>query len=102
MIYRKAIGARITQVPRDVEDLFEMCKAAGIEYRGKGAGAVARSVFFRSLKKPRRCITFAGKEQVRIRQDDRCECGEKLDDSAELEHITPREVQQRQRRQLRI
>ena len=54
VVYKKAISVRITEVPSDVHRFFEMCKAAGVPYRGEGVAYVAQSIFLRSLKqKPR-------------------------------------------------
>ena len=85
----KKVGIRITQVPNGVEQLFGMCTAAGVEYRGEGAAAVAQSIYLRSVKKPRRDFTLVEKNGVRERQKDLCECGEELGDSPELDHIQP-------------
>ena len=50
VVYKKAIRVRITEVPSDVHRLFEMCKAAGVPYRGEGVAYVAQNIFLRSLK----------------------------------------------------
>ena len=85
----KKVSIRITQVPNDVEQLFGMCRAAGVEYRCEGAQPSHRALTFvrsRSLDETSR---VSRQNWVRERPKDLCECGEELGDSLELDHIQP-------------
>ena len=87
--YKQEVHIRITQVPEDVDDLYQMCKQAGIPYRGENVSAVAHGIFLRSWKQPRHTFTEAEKKEVCQRQQGRCAgCKEELGSDAELDHIT--------------
>ena len=87
--YKQVVNIRITQVPEDVDGLYQMCKQAGISYRGENVSAVAQSIFLRSWNKPRHTFTEAEKKEICQRQQGRCAgCKEELASDAELDHIT--------------
>ena len=60
--YRHEVHIRITQVPEDVDHLFQMCQHAGIPCRGEDISVVAHNIFLRSWKKPRHTFTKAEKK----------------------------------------
>ena len=88
VIYKQELHIRITHVPQNAEDLYDMCKLVNVAYRGENIASVAESIVIHSWTKPRHNFTDAEKGDIRKRQHNCCPvCKEELGEDAELDHI---------------
>ena len=82
VIYKQELHIRITHVPQNAEELYDMCKLVGVAYRGENIASVAESIVLRSWTKPRHNFTNAEKDDIRKRQHNCCPVGKELGNDA--------------------